>query len=210
LAQNDRAQALSELVVLSANLPDAASPQVKAGQLYLKAAEPRRGLEHFRRALRTEPKNPTALEGAGKASFDAGDYKSARHYLRAAPASSEVARLLGVSESVLAGDPHQVDLSFAERRHRLAKAVRRARERIDECLSLQGNVSQFVGPFTSLRGEAAAFEPSTKKLHLSSATIEAGMHLVYRVEQQTARACPPSTLDRALLLIGRQYEFTPQ
>ena len=89
LAHQQRGRALSELLVLSGNLPDDVQSQTEAGQLFLEAGDPRRGLDRFRQALRIDPKNAAALAGAGEAAFDVGDYASAQRYLRAVePASS--------------------------------------------------------------------------------------------------------------------------
>ena len=88
LAHEQRGRALSELLVLSGNLPDDVKSQTEAGQLFLDAGEPRRGLDRFRQALRIDPKNAAALAGAGEAAFEAGDYTSAQRYLRAVDSPS--------------------------------------------------------------------------------------------------------------------------
>ena len=72
LAHDQRGRALAELLVLTANLSDDAAAQTEAGQLYLKAGEPRRALDHFQRALERDPRHPEAVTGAGEAAFEGG------------------------------------------------------------------------------------------------------------------------------------------
>ncbi len=102
LAHEQRGRALSELLVLSGNLPDDVTSQTEAGQLFLDAGKPGRGLDRFRQALRIDPKNPAALAGAGEAAFEAGDYTSARRYLHAVDSpSARVSELRSVTDLVL-------------------------------------------------------------------------------------------------------------
>ena len=107
IAHEERGQALSELLVLSSNLPDDVELQTKAGRLFLDAGEPRRALDRFRQALRIDPKNGPTLAGAGEAAFELGDYASAQVYLRAAgPASARVSELQVVTDT--GADPRSV------------------------------------------------------------------------------------------------------
>ena len=65
----------------------------------------------------------------------------------------------------------------------------------------------------SLRTEASALEPelALRRVGRAPDAIEAGVHLIYRIEQRTAEACGQgSPFDRALLLIGRRYETDRQ
>jgi predicted Zn-dependent protease len=88
LAHDQRGRALSELLVLEGNLPDDARLQTEAGRLFLEAGEPHRGLERFRQVLRSDPKNKSALTGAGEAAFEVGDYTSAQRFFRAVTSPS--------------------------------------------------------------------------------------------------------------------------
>ena len=99
LAHEQRGRALSELLVLSGNLPDDVKSQTEAGHLFLDAGEPRRGLDRFRQALRIDPKNGAALAGAGESAFEAGDYTSAQRYLRAVDSpSARVSELRSITD----------------------------------------------------------------------------------------------------------------
>ncbi len=98
LAHGQHGRALSELLVLSANLPDDVASQTQAGRLYLSAGEPRRALEHFQRALDAEPKNQVAVIGAGQAAFEEGDYANAQRYLRSTPRSAAVSQTREITD----------------------------------------------------------------------------------------------------------------
>jgi tetratricopeptide (TPR) repeat protein len=207
LAQQQRGPALSELLVLSGNLPDDVKSQIEAGQLFLEAGDARRGLERFRQALRIDPKNETALAGAGEAAFEVGDYTSALRYLRAEePASSHALELRAVADYVLTRDPLQPGLLLRQRQARVMIGFRRALEVLDECAGKQPADS---GLFESLRAEASALEPhlALDRVRRTPESIDAGLDLIYRIEQQRAEACGQgSAFDRALLLIGRRHE----
>ena len=211
LVHEERGRALSELLVLSGNLPDDAASQTEAGQLFLDAGEPRRGLERFRQALRIDPKNGPALAGAGQAAFELGDYAGAQRYLRAVdPASARVSELRVVSDLVLTRDPLRPGLSLRQRQERAMVGLSRAAEVLDHCV---GPPETSGNAFESLRAEMRALEP---KLVLGTLrrfpdSIETSVDVVYRVERQAAATCgPPSALDRALLLIGRRHDADRQ
>jgi tetratricopeptide (TPR) repeat protein len=211
LAHQQRSRALSELLVLSGNLPDVGRVQTEAGQLFLEAGDARRALERFRQALRLDAKNATALAGAGEAAFEVGDYASARRYLRAAePAPSHVRELRAVVDFVLTHDPLRRGLSLRQRHDRLMVGFRRALEVLDACATTQPRTR---GALELLRAEASALEPELAfhKLRRAPESVDAGVNLIYRIEQRTAEACGDgSAFDRALLLIGRRYDVDRQ
>lgn len=211
LDQQQRGRALSELLVLSGNLPDDVKSQTEAGQLFLEAGDARRGLDHFRQALQIDPKNAAAIAGAGEAAFEVGDYPSAQRYLRAVKsASSHVVDLLAVADFVLTRDPLRPGLSVRQRQERVMVGFRRALEALDECAGKQSGHS---GELESLRAEARALEPNLafERVRRTPESINAGLNLIYRIEQLTAETCGQgSAFDRALLLIGRRYETERQ
>ena len=211
LAHDQRGRALSELLVLSGNLPDDVKSQTEAGQLFLDAREPGRGLDRFRQALRIDPKNAAAFAGAGEAAFEAGDYTSAQRYLRAVDSpSARVSELRSVTDLVLTRDPLRPGLSLRQRQDRLMAGFRRALEALDDCVTKRPAANN---AFESLRAEAGALEPelTPNRLRRTPESIDIALHLIYRVEQQTANTCGQgSGFDRALLLIGRRHEADRQ
>ena len=81
LAHERVAPALSELLVLSANLPDDPALQREVARRFAAAGDLRHALDEFERALRTMPDDAGALAGAGQAALALGDYARARRYL---------------------------------------------------------------------------------------------------------------------------------
>jgi Flp pilus assembly protein TadD len=207
LARQQRGRALSELLVLAGDQPDTVTHQIEEGQLLLEAGAAARALERFRQALRVEPANATALEGAGTAAFTVGDYAAARRYLRAVqPASAQVTELLAVAGLVLTRDPLRPRLSLRQRHERVVAGFTRALAALEECANRQPAHS---GEFASLRSEARALEPELglDQVRRAPESIDAGVSLIYRIEQTAADLCGlGSAFDRALLLIGRRYE----
>jgi tetratricopeptide (TPR) repeat protein len=219
LAHDERARALSELLILSGNLPDRVPSQIEAGELFRDAGDPRRALDHFRRALRLEPDNRRALAGAGEAAFDLGDYAAARRDLTAArpdPSAPGFDRLVerrAIADLVLERDPLRPRLSIHDRWDRLTSGIARARQRVDACVAGgSAPTDEEHRQLSSLEAKMAALEQAHRRRPRDPAVapVEAGLSLVYRIEQQTAGCGPASALDRALLLIGARYDIDRQ
>jgi tetratricopeptide (TPR) repeat protein len=218
LVHDDRARALSELLVLSGNLPDELGSHLEAGNLFRDAGDPPRALEHFRRALRLDSTSRLALAGAGEAAFDLGDYAAARRFLRAAvlePSNQQFGRLrelLHVADLVIERDPLRPRLLLRDRWNRLMSSVAHVKERLEACIANGASLDQARrNTLESLRSEIGAWEVNGRTIRERSVEpIEAGLTLVYRVEEQTAACGGASPLDRALLLISRRYEIDRQ
>ena len=87
---------------------------------------------------------------------------------------------------------------------------RRALESLDDCVAKKPAATN---AFDSLRAEAGALEPelALERLRRTPESTETALHLIYRIEQQTADRCGQgSAFDRALLLIGRRHEADRQ
>jgi tetratricopeptide (TPR) repeat protein len=211
LAQEQRGRALSELLVLSGNLPDDVRSQTEAGQLFLDAGEPRRALDRFRQALRIDPRSAPALAGAGEAAFEAGDYTGAQRYLRAVDSpSARVSELRAITELVLTHDPLRPGLSLRQRQDRVMAGFRRALAALDDCGARQPTANH---PFELLHAEAASLEPelSLERLRRAPESIDTALNLIYRMEQRAVDSCGQgSAFDRALLLIVRRHEADRQ
>lgn len=212
LAREERARALSELLLLAANLPDDAAVQAHVGQMFLAAGNGRLALDHFVRALRLDATNTGALAGAGEAAFELGDYGRALRYLKGAPRGTPRAtELRHVAELVLSNDPLAPRLSAAERRRRLVLAFHHALQRLDSCLAASG--AEAKDGFDPLRREIRDFESALKRPRRGSRDlVEDGVDLVYRTERALEQTCPtpPDPFDRALLLIGRRHGLEEQ
>lgn len=79
-----QSRALSETLVLAANLPDEPEEHVRAGQLFLRAGDPRHAAEEFTAALKRAPKQLDAIAGAAEAAFENGNYAAALSWLDSA------------------------------------------------------------------------------------------------------------------------------
>lgn len=210
LAHEERARALSELLALTASLPDDAGVQTQAGRMFLAAGDPRLALEHFVRAIRLDSANADALAGAGEAAFELTDYSRALSYLNAAPqGDARVTELREVARLVLLSDPLAPRLGVSERRRRLWAGLRQTVPRLETCSSDPS--AQSTANLEPLRKEAQAFVANLKLPRRQDARdiVDRGVDLVYRIERAVAQHCqlPPAPLDRALLLIGRRHGF---
>jgi tetratricopeptide (TPR) repeat protein len=210
LRHGERARALSELLVMTADLPAAPAVQVEVGTRLLRAGDPGLALEYFTRVLSDDADHAEALAGAGAAAFELGDYVRARRYLNAAPDTDpRTVDLREVARLVLAADPLETRIGADARRTRAAAAVERAMQILDACVA------------EAPPDRRALLEPLQEELQTFDATFvtrsrrdprdvsEEGLELAYRVEVSVEQACGPSTmpLDRALLLIGRRHGF---
>lgn len=199
LRNKQQSRALSELLVLSANLPDVGEAQRQIGRLFLEAGDPPRALDHFARALRLDPRDSDARRGAGEAAFAAGDYARARSYLRAAGAlPARVARLSEVADTVLTSDPLAPRLKLDERRRRLAAGLEQVIRRLREC----PGGSELMGH------EVTAFLPTVtpRAVREDPDRIDQGVELIGRAEQAAADRCGPgSPADEAWRAIAARH-----
>jgi tetratricopeptide (TPR) repeat protein len=210
VAREERERALSQLLVLDANLPADQDVQVRVGRLFLSAGDPRQALDRFVSALDTDPDDGAALAGAGESAFELADYVAASRYLNAAPEDDRiVAELREISELVLASDPLEPRLRVSERSRRLLVMIEQATASLGICLadpSVAGRDS-----LEALQVETANFDAAVAEERRGDLRdlIDEGVDLVYRIERSIELRCstPIMPLDRALLLIGRRHGF---
>ena len=141
LSRNDKIQADGELIALLPELPRDASPHTEVGELFLQADDQDRGLQEFQEALRLDPKNSAALQGAGEAAFLRGRYGEAAQYLERAVRGGQhdpkAEELLATSRLVLEWDPYAKGLSSRQRAARIVQAFRRASQRLQQCAAMK-------------------------------------------------------------------------
>jgi tetratricopeptide (TPR) repeat protein len=199
----ETSRALSELLTVSAEVPENPHQQVELAALFSAAGDHRRALEHFQRALQLAPGDAAAVEGAGLEAFHIGDYALARNYLGGTTASTgEVAAAREIVELVLNNDPLAARIGAAERRRRLQVNLEHAREAMARC-----GAPTTANPATGLTGEIDAYMSGLKPRHfIDQDTIEAGLDIISRVESHVTQNCSAAApLDRALLLIARRH-----
>ncbi len=207
LAHDQVGPAQSELLAAATDLPDDFAHHLEMAQLLAKAGDDNHALTHFERALRLAPDNGQALAGTGQTAFRLGQYSLARRYLRRAPEDQEgVQNARDLVDLVLSRDPLAARIGSTERRRRLIANVSYAQKRFTACLA-QHTGRPSAGDEITLQGELQSFEgPLKPRVTLDQDAVELGVDLIDRVERHVVQSCgPPSALDRALLLIGRQH-----
>jgi tetratricopeptide (TPR) repeat protein len=205
LTHDQSPRAISELLAVSTDLPDDVSLRLETARLFAQAGDAAHALDQFQQALRLAPGNPQALGGAGLSAFALGNYGLARSYLhQVADGPHDVVTTREVADAVLSNDPLANRLGSSERRRRLAANFTYARDRLASCLEQYGTLPTGDGP--ALLSEAQAFEPRLMPSVLEQDVVEMGADLVDRIERLVVQRCGmPTTLDRALVIIGRQH-----
>jgi tetratricopeptide (TPR) repeat protein len=211
LDHGEKSRALSEILLLSANMPDTSAAHLETARLFVAAADPGHALEQFARALTLDPLNGPAQVGAGESAFALGDYPRARRYLTAAPRDAEpVSELRALTDLVLTNDPMAPRLSAEERTRRLLIVVEHARQRVAACVATPSSDPAARAGLEALQRQVEAFEPtlSPRAVREQADIIESGLELALRMEQQTEQGCAPiAARDRALLLIAHAHRI---
>jgi tetratricopeptide (TPR) repeat protein len=212
LAHGRRSRALSEILVLAANLPDEPAEHVRAGRLFLAAGDPRHAAEEFTAALEQAPKQHDAITGAAEAAFENGNYAAALSWLDSAPnPNARQQEIQTIARMVLARDPLSARLTLAERRRRLEALVSQAIRRADGCSEAATAQTAAAAP-AALRADAEALRNALEsvKARVTREDIDAGFEVALRLELAIEERCAAAApLDRAVLLIGRRHGLTP-
>ena len=206
LSHDQRSRAQSELLASASGLPDDPPHHLEMANLFVQAGDDERALPEFQRVLRVDPENADALAGASQAAFRMGRYADARRYLRRMPADIEQVRTTReIVELVLARDPLATRIGSIERRRRLMNNLSYVQERLEACVLSSGALPS--PDELAIQSELQAFDMQLKRRpQLDQDTVESGVDLIDRVERFAVEKCgPPTPLDRALLLIGRQH-----
>lgn len=141
LDRGEPRRALPEILGAIASMEPTVPQHLQAADWLGRTGEFGRALEHYTAALRLDPKNTDALEGAGRTAFELGDHAAAVRYLRRVPGSRAAARNLEVAELVLALDPLSPRLGALERRRRLLGLLDRVHERLGACAPADSRLS---------------------------------------------------------------------
>lgn len=215
LDHGDRADAEAELMALAADLPEDAALHAEAGDWFLEIKDYNRALAQFHQALRLEPSLPSALAGAGEASFGLAHYEEAKRYLERAVREkredSHSAQLLEMTNLVLGIDPYQHQLSTSERSRRVMRAFQQAIERLEACAQSRGELLKTPQPQTPLESvyiRIQKLRPKVREqtLRRDPDLITAAMDLVVEAETDAAASCGPAQgLDRAILLAAQRH-----
>jgi len=207
-AHGMKRQALSELLVFAASLPPDPALQVHAGDLLFKAGSFDHALAQFRLAIRLEPHNAQALAGAGRASFQMGNFQDAQHFLeragRGAPLDAETASLLILSRTVLSLDPYALGLSDAARSARALRVFALAQQRLAACTPSPRDLRSAAT--ADLARRAADLQPKVldRNLRQDMDLFDSVIQLAFETESTAAAACGPGSVeDQALVLLAK-------
>jgi tetratricopeptide (TPR) repeat protein len=225
LSRDETSAALAHVQALAANQPDRPAAHRESAALFLAAGDATRALEYYQRALRLAPDDAEARAGAGGAAFALGDYARVLTLLRGATDEASVDRYR-VAAAVIANDPLQPRLSFAERERRLRRALAYALARLDSCGGDAGH--EAAATPAAPTGEPASVAPPPGALDSLAATIRAwrdaltpaalresadaleqGLTLVHRALTTEAPGCPPlDARGEALVRAARRHGAT--
>ena len=213
MAAQDKSQALSELLILSSDIPDNAPSHNNVGQMFLEAGDSEHAMEQFAQALRINSKDPDALNGAGRATFNLGDYINASRYLQSAvingSKSENTSTLLELTRLILSHDPLAAKLGTEERIRRISENLNFASGQLQSCVDKnQGNeaVSATLAPLEAEIGGGMEGPFRPKELRADPEGFRTGLNLIQRIEAATGQICGASSnMDKALLFIGRKH-----
>jgi tetratricopeptide (TPR) repeat protein len=211
MTQRDTSNADSELLILAANSPADAATKTELGWLFLQAEEPVRARSQFSDALKLEPKNASALRGAGQSEFKLGNDDAARKQLQLAaqqgPLPPDSQRALDLVGLILSDDPLASGIGTRERWRRLTQALQRAGDRLEACGKLSalpdpGAVETFKDDATRI-GRQISGNGSGSDLDL----LRDGLRIASKAETSAKETCgPASDADEAIILAAERHK----
>ena len=213
LQTGDPGRALSELLILSSDIPDTPEAHNELGGLFLDAMDWQRAQDQFSRTLNLERKNGPALLGAGKAAFNLADYRNASRHLRDAsqlgfgdPVGDT---MKNTAQFLLSADPLAAGVRTEERIRRLTQSLDLASERMQACLSAISNPAgaEALRALEKELQEGLKTRYRTANLRQDAEGFQSGLGLIFRIETVLERqACPGDSLEhRALILIAKKH-----
>jgi tetratricopeptide (TPR) repeat protein len=215
LRQKATAQAQSEIIALTVNLPDDASLHDRVGDLFMRTQDYEHAIDEYRQSLKLARRDPAAMAGIGRAAFQLERYALAQRYLQSAvsanPNDIQSAQLLDTVNLVLRMDPYRRQIPASQRNRIVVEAFGAAGDRLKTCVTSTqtGGVVAPTSEEQALYSRWSSMKPKITEwgLHRDPDLVEKAMDLVFTIERQTSTKCgPPSGKDLALLLISRLHE----
>jgi len=210
LRQQERNSALSELLLLEADLSQSAADHVETARLFLQAGDAQHALSSYDEAIGLDKNNVAAFTEAGETLFRLRDYLRAERYLEAAlelnPGAEKIRHLLFLAKMVVSGDPLESHISKQEGWERLLRAFKHASHRLNDCLR-QTTDSQKRTQLGALKQQALALESELRSRRAPDSELtKSGVDLIYAIEKETSGVGETSDgFDQALLLIGQKH-----
>jgi tetratricopeptide (TPR) repeat protein len=215
LRKKEIAQAQSELIALTVDLPDDAALHDRVGDLFMQTQDYEHAIDEYRQSLRLDRHNHAATAGVGRAAFELGRYALAQRYLQTAvsagPNDIESAQLLDTVNLVLRMDPYRRQISASQRNRIVVEAFGVVGDRLKACAATTkaGGVVAPTKEEQTLYTQWSAMKPKITEwgLRRDPDMVEKAMDLVFTIERQTSTQCgPPAGKDLALLLISKLHE----
>ena len=218
IAHHDLSSARTELLVAGGNAPDDMGLALTVAPLLEQAGAPADALNYYRKVLTREPRNRTALEGAGRLEYGLGNFEEAyrlldgaeREHVAEGTGSSNLSpqstTMMENSGRVLAVAPRK-ELSDRERVLRVVKARDIAKKRFEACNAQVATASGISSPLQTLAARWAGKEETANRVALmdNPAVQEVVLRLVFDTEVQTSQICgaPTDDDDATLLLLAK-------
>jgi tetratricopeptide (TPR) repeat protein len=209
LQRGETAQAESQLIILSGNLPEDPVLHARVAELYSKVGDNQRALAQYRQAIQLDPQYFSALYGAGKAAFHMGDYRAAESYLsRAAPEDStepDAKNLLEIAHAASSLNPYEHGLRESEKIQRVLHAFQIASTRLDACAQTSGSTGSLPPFLIPLQEPWQQWKASAtlRSLTQRPEQIDPLFEFSTGVEKQSQSLCgAPTPEDSALLALA--------
>ena len=211
LDRGDTDHALSQLMILSDNLPEDPRLHLRVAELYSRVGDDRRALNEYRRATELNPEDARAFGGAGEASFELGEYQTAEEYLDRSlelePSNPSAKRLLALTRSVVSLNPYQQGITEAERIRRALRVFDIAGNRLASCAAAADAADRPLLEALRQRWEQRKATASQRFLAEHPEEIDTLLNFAADAEKTAASGCQePGPDDSALLAIAHQRE----
>jgi tetratricopeptide (TPR) repeat protein len=183
------------------------------GNLLLRAQMWDRALGEFRAILTSKSDDPEALEGAGIAAYNLGQYSTAISYLERLPrdgaSKPEIANQLRIARLVVGTNPFLSGLTTAEKARRTSSALRVAEDRAQACVGKsdvsipsQSQPSKLASLLSSAQAQKRNW--NEREFIRNPDLINPAMDLVFEMENEAANGCGGLTdEDHALLIVAQ-------
>jgi tetratricopeptide (TPR) repeat protein len=217
VGQGRQNQAEASLLALAGVLPTYSPEQGKLADLYRRNGDPARALSIYLSQLGVNRKDNAAIFGAAQASFAAGSYANALHYLEELkPETAESQALRLELERMEALDPFAPSATGKIRTERTMAVFRIAIARLAGCevpfaqaLANSARTTSAKDPeqWSGFAKWAEQLSPmmSERKLRGRDDVIESTMRFAFQAEMAAQKNCGKLTLnDEALLLLARE------
>lgn len=210
LQRKDTGQAESQLIVLSANLPEDPVLRAHVAGLFAQVGDQQRALAQYRLVFQSDPQYLPALVGAGKAAFQLGDYHAAETYLSRAAredsAGADVRNLLTIAQDAASLDPFEHGLPESEKIRRALRTYQIAASRLDSCAQTMKN--PLPSSMASLSEQSKQWKTNANPGYLTQHPdqIDPLFEFAASVEKQSQSLCGrPTSEDSALLALANSH-----